>query len=397
MKVALIDPSLFTLPYDSGLMDGLRHIGITTHLHGRTPVPGDGGSANVDVERSFYKMSNFYGHLPPPVRLVLKGIDHGISLLSLLRRLAQEKPDIIHFQWLPLPALDGALLGRFRRIAPVVLTVHDTDPFNGDPAARLQRLGFAAALRQCDRLIVHTRQGEKRLCAYGVDPSRIVVLPHGPLGVKAPQAAETVVTAPLTFVLFGKIKPYKGADLLINAFAALPADRQKLARIRIVGQSYMDLAPLRQMVASHGLSDRVTIEDRFVGDDEVASIFNPNVVAVFPYREIEASGVLSLALAHSRPIIASRLGLFAEALTDGVHGRLVQAGESAALSGAMAEMIGAPDFVAACSRNAALLQQGLPDWPEIARRTASLYAACLRERHYTVSGEPMALIKDSVA
>jgi glycosyltransferase involved in cell wall biosynthesis len=397
MNVALIDPSLFTLPYDAGLMEGLRDLGITTHLHGRTQVPEDGGSADIDIERSFYKLSRIYGRLPAPIRLVLKGIDHGISLLSLLRRLARDKPDIIHFQWLPLPALDRALLGRFRRIAPVVLTVHDTDPFNGDPAARLQRVGFVAALRQCDRLIVHTRQGEKRLLAYGVEPSRVVVLPHGPLGTKGLQASEDVVTTPLTFVLFGKIKHYKGADLLISAFAALPADKRELARVLIVGQSYMDLAPLRQLVASHGLSDWVTIEDRFVSDDEVASIFSANVVSVFPYREIEASGVLSLALANSRPIIASRLGLFAETLTDGVHGRLVQAGETAALCGAMAEMIDAPDFRAACSRNVLLLQQGLPDWLEIARRTASLYAACLRERRLTAAGEPMKLVEDSVA
>jgi glycosyltransferase involved in cell wall biosynthesis len=313
--------------------------------------------------------------LPGPLRLAIKGIDHGVSLLRLLRRLAAERPDIIHFQWLPLPALDRILLGQFRKIAPVVLTVHDTNAFNGDPTARLQAIGFASALAACDRLVVHTHQGEARLRAMGIPAAKIAQLPHGLLGARA-RTGEDAASGDLRFVLFGKIKPYKGADLLIKAFAALPAALRAQARVLIVGQAYMKLQPLRDLAADRGVADRVHIEDRFVGDRELADLFAPNSVAVFPYREIEASGVLSLAIAHGRPIIASRLGMFAEALTDGVHGTLVTPGDAAGLTASMAGMIEDREFTRSAGRAVARLARDVPDWTEIGRRTVLLYAAC---------------------
>jgi glycosyltransferase involved in cell wall biosynthesis len=381
MRVALIDPSLFTLPYDVALADGLRANGHDVTLHGRPLTARDG---TAEVTPSFYRASAALPGLPGPLRLAIKGIDHGVSLLRLLRRLAAERPDIIHFQWLPLPALDRILLGQFRKIAPVVLTVHDTNAFNGDPTARLQAIGFASALAACDRLVVHTHQGEARLRAMGIPAAKIAQLPHGLLGARA-RTGEDAASGDLRFVLFGKIKPYKGADLLIKAFAALPAALRAQARVLIVGQAYMKLQPLRDLAADRGVADRVQIEDRFVGDREIADLFAPNSVAVFPYREIEASGVLSLAIAHGRPIIASRLGMFAEALTDGVHGTLVTPGDAAGLIASMAGMIEDREFTRSAGRAVARLAHDVPDWTEIGRRTALLYAACRAQNQLKVA------------
>jgi glycosyltransferase involved in cell wall biosynthesis len=124
-------------------------------------------------------------------------------------------------------------------------------------------------------------------------------------------------------------------------------------------------------------------------------LFAPGSVAVFPYREIEASGVLSLAIAHARPIIASRLGMFAEALTDGVHGRLVAPGDIAALTAAMAGMIEDRDFTLAAGRAVARLARDVPDWVEIGRRTARLYATCRAARLPDQGAEPAEWAKDA--
>ena len=77
-----------------------------------------------------------------------------------------------------------------------------------------------------------------------------------------------------------------------------------------------------------GVADRLHIEPRFVADADIPALFGPGVVALFPYREIEASGVLSIALARGRPVIASRLGNFAEMIEDGVQGLLVPPGDA---------------------------------------------------------------------
>jgi glycosyltransferase involved in cell wall biosynthesis len=378
LRVALVDPSLFTLPYDLALAEGLRANGHHVTLYGRRARAGE---AAVAVEPSFYPLAESPGAaaLPRPLRLGLKGIDHLLSMTRLRRRLAEERPDVIHFQWLPLPLVDRALLAGFHQLAPLVLTVHDTNPFNGNPSNRLQRLGVAESLHAFDTLVVHTGQGRARLEARGVAPRRIAVLPHGPLAPPV-TAPPDPMQGQLTFLCFGQMKPYKGLDLAVEAFALLPETLRARARLRVVGQARMDVAPVEALAVTRGVAGQVAIETRFVAEEELPALFGRGVVALFPYREIEASGVLSLALAHGRPVIASRLGTFAETLTDGRDALLVPPGDVAALAGAMARMIDDRGFAAGCAASMQALALAQPDWVEIGRRTAALYEALLPSR-----------------
>lgn len=384
LRVALVDPSLFTLPYDRMLAGGLAAAGHQVTLFGRRPRPDDGTTEGVAIEPVFYRMAEhrLAGAAPRAVRLAIKGADHGVSLRRLLRRFRDVRPDVIHLQWLPLPALDRMFLGDMRRIAPVVLTLHDSEPFNGNASARLQGVGIAACYAQCDRIIVHTEQGLARLRAQGLAEHRLVKLPHGPLETMpaAHAAAPDPMEGELRIVLFGKIKPYKGADLLIEAFGRVPRALRAGARVQIIGKPYMDLAPLRDRAAALGIADRVEIEPRFVPDEEVATLFGPGAIAAFPYREIEASGVMTLALAHGRPILASRLGAFAETVTDGVEGLLLPPGDIGALQAALERVLGDRAFARRAAAASRATFARLPGWAEIGRRTAALYRGVLRDR-----------------
>jgi glycosyltransferase involved in cell wall biosynthesis len=380
MRIALVDPSLFTLPYDTALATGLVAAGHEVQFHGRKLRPQDGpGAPALPILPSFYRLAETRtaARLPKRLHLLVKGADHALSMLRLAGLLRRARPDIIHFQWLPLPAIDSPLLAMFRSIAPVVLTVHDTEAFNGSPTARLQGIGFTRALAACDRLIVHTRQGRQRLLGKGIPPERITVLPHGPLLQVVPAPAPDPMQGTLTFVLFGKIKPYKGTDTLIEAFAALPPALRAQARLHIIGQSYIDLAPLHARIAQLGVGDRVDLHARFVAEHDIPAIFGAGTIATFPYREIEASGVLSLAIAFGRPILASRLGAFAEQLEDGVHGCLVAPADRGALAAALARFIEDRAFGARAALHVRDLSGESADWHAIAHRTGAVYAEAL--------------------
>lgn len=377
MRVALVDPSLFTLPYDAALAAGLQAEGHDVVLHGRRPGHDDNDADSVPLRQSFYRMAAtpWVGRLPSAVRLAVKGVDHLWSMRGLLSHLREQRPDVIHFQWLPLPVVDRQFLGALRRVAPLVLTVHDTNPFNGNPTGRLQRVGAHAAFRNFDRLIVHTAQGRARLIAHGETADRVVLMPHGLLGRPTPVMKPDSMLGDITFLLFGKIKPYKGVDLLIEAFARMPTVSRQQAKLWIVGKPYMDIEPLREMASRLLVADRVKWDTRFVGDDEVEAFFRPGVVATFPYREIEASGVLSLAISHGRPLLAARLGGFTEAVTDGRHGVLVPPENVDALSDAMTRFVVDRPFAAGCAAAVQTLTGTVPSWQDIARRTIELYRA----------------------
>ena len=372
MLITLVDPSLFTFPYDRALALGLARGGHTVSLHGRRLRPGEGAADDVSLREDFYKLagSRPVSALPAPLRLGIKGLDHVWSMTRLLSGLRRDRPDVIHFQWLPLPMVDSLLLDRFRRVATLVATVHDTEPFNGDPSAKLQVKGFRRCLAAFDRLLVHTAQGKERLERLGLPAERVAQIAMGPSHEPVP-CPDDPMDGPLTFMLFGKIKPYKGADLLIEAFAAMPDPLRSQCRVRIVGQPYIDLAPLHQLAASKGVD--VSIEPGFVSDADLPALFGPGTVAVFPYREIEASAVMFQALAYGRPMIASRLGSFAELLHDGEHGHLVPPGDVAALSAALSHMAADRHFAARCAAQVRTLASEIPTWDDIAADTVENY------------------------
>ena len=75
-----------------------------------------------------------------------------------------------------------------------------------------------------------------------------------------------------TVLLFGKIKHYKGTDLLIEAFAKLPEAVRQTTRLRIVGEPFIDIEPLKARAAELGIADRVDWDLRYVGDAEIGPI-----------------------------------------------------------------------------------------------------------------------------
>jgi glycosyltransferase involved in cell wall biosynthesis len=280
--------------------------------------------------------------------------------------------------------VDGRFLPLFRRIAPIVLTVHDTMPFNGAPGSGLQTLGALSLLGGFDRLIVHTDQGRERVLAHVGDAERIVRIPHGLLhdesDCRPPTRARAASDGTVTFLLFGQIKPYKGVDVLLRAAARLDPDSRAKCRFRVVGKPYMDTAPLTTLARDLGVEDLVRFEFRFVPDDELTTMLDDASALVFPYREIEASGVLMASVARSRPIIASRLGAFGELIVDGREGLLLAPGDETALARALERVVREPELLDRLAAGMDALRTSIPDWREIARRTVAVYGAARRRR-----------------
>jgi glycosyltransferase involved in cell wall biosynthesis len=376
LKIALIDPSLFTIPYDAKLAHALRGLSHEVTVYGEAREPGDEPVELAQLRPLFYPEMRHLGRgWPRPLLRLAKGTLHWRAMRRLVDDLRTVAPDVIHFQWSPLPVVDRLFLGDLRRLAPVVLTAHDSRPFNG-AAWRLQKWGATSILTEFDGVIVHTEEARERLRSYGVSSSRLTRIPHGSLhDTGAVVACSPQPSDRVRFLLFGKLKPYKGADLLIEAFRRLPPDLQKRAEVQIVGKPYMDVAPLLQ--AAQGLETGLHLDFRFVPDDEMSNLLGRADVIVFPYREIDVSGVLMAALRHGRPIIASNIGGFAELLVDGRHGLLVPPGDVGALAAAMARLCAEPETRLTMGAAVAELNAAIPSWDEIACRTTELYRAVI--------------------
>jgi glycosyltransferase involved in cell wall biosynthesis len=373
LKIALVDPGDFTPAYDEELAAGLHRLGHEVVLIGKHGGP----STSPELRRpTFYALLARRGFraLPDAVARSVKGAHHIVDMARLPIMLRRIRPDVIHFQWMPLPLVDVAFVGAFRRIAPLVLTVHDSEPYQG-ATNRLMALGFNRLVRAADAVIVHTPRTAEQLRGLGLDPGRLHHAPHGLLHGQALAKAHrrTAADGRLRLLQFGKIKTYKGVDILIEALGMLEPEVRRRIRVSVVGAPYIDPRPLLQRVEQLGITDSVEFRLCFVPDAEMMRWFADTDAMIFPYRQIDASGVLMAALAQGLPVIASRIGDFAEWLQHGRDALLVEPGDAPALAAAIATLVRSPERLAAMGSAMRRTRAAVPEWDEIAARTVSLY------------------------
>ncbi len=344
MRVHIVDPPAYTPPYDHALSAALAEAGLDVTLvsarfaHGDVPAP-----RGYRVDERFYGGT---GRLPARARAAARLARHVPDMLRYRR--AARAADVVHFQWLSVPQLDRRLLPA----RPVVLTAHDVLAREPRPG---QRAAQTALLRQADGVVVHSEHGRGRLAELGVDAT---VIPHGVLPIAAVPARPPELAQPSRPVVlfFGLIRPYKGLDVLYDAWRTLAPE----AELWVVGQPRMEPPPAppgAQVVA------------RYVSDAEAAWCFAHADIVVLPYREIDQSGVLFTALASGRALVLSDVGGFPE-VEAAAH---VPAGDAAALAGALDRLLGDPgerERLAAAAREAAATTYA---WPAIAQAHATLY------------------------
>jgi beta-1,4-mannosyltransferase len=104
---------------------------------------------------------------------------------------------------------------------------------------------------------------------------------------------------PGRILYFGLIRPYKGVDSLLAAFAATD-DPQ--TRLRIVGKPVnTELTELVEKASTD--DDRVSARLDYVDDETLADEVGQADLVVLPYQDMHNSGALLLALSLGRPVL----------------------------------------------------------------------------------------------
>jgi glycosyltransferase involved in cell wall biosynthesis len=366
VRVHLVDPSAFTPPYDRALGAALARAGqdvtLVTSRFAYGAVPPAEGFA---VDERFYRRAARVGVAGSKARLIAKLAEHVPDMVA-YSRAAARAADVVHFQWLTVQPVDVHLLPR--RV-PTVLTAHDVLP-------REPRAGQVRAQRRLyervDRVVVHSAHGAARLTQeLGIDPARVTVIPHGAfthlagLHARLPPELEPAPPAGTPVVaLTGLLRPYKGIDVLLDAWRRFGADPP--GELWIVGMPRMPVPDARD------LPPGVRLVPRFVDDAELAGVLRRADLITLPYREIDQSGVLYAALGLGRPLLLSAVGGFPEVAATGAA-ELVPSGDPAALHAALAALLADPERRAALARNATTAARTTYSWDAIAAQHVALY------------------------
>jgi glycosyltransferase involved in cell wall biosynthesis len=367
VRVQIVDPSAYTPPYDHALCTALAASGAAVELHTSRFVYGPVAPAEGYARREgFYRLATRLQR--PRARRAAKLAEHVPDMLRYRR--AARAADVVHFQWLAVQQLDRHLLPRGRASPPLVLTAHDILP-------REPRRGQLEAQRRLydrfDAVVVHSEHGARRLTGeLAIDPALVHVIPHGAFEHLAGEALTSSAPLPRTdkpvVLCFGLMRPYKGIDLLLEAWGEVDD-----AELWIAGMPRMDVSPLRAAAPPN-----VRFFPRFITDGELPAYFRRADLLVLPYREIDQSGVLFTALAFGKPLLLSDVGGFPEIAATGAA-RIFPAGDASALGASLRELLGDRSALAGMAESARAAAQGPYSWRAVAARTLALYESLLRE------------------
>lgn len=294
-----------------------------------------------------------------------------VDLVCLLVRLAGEPRHTILMQGpLKFPLVDGVfarMLGwlGFR----TALTVHDVMPHYPRRWSRLvQRFFF----RSFDRLVVHSARASAELAELGVRTPPLVV-PHGVydlfrLGLVSREGAREVVLGDrrdrVALLFFGHVEPRKG----FFEFLALAERLDATGRFVFVVAGPGDLAKFGRDEEARSRIGRLTsmvVRSGRIPHEEVEQYFEAADIVVLPYLEGTTSGVLKLAVAFGKPVIASDIGDIRENIPGG-GGLVVHPGP-----GMVDELVAAAETMARdLTTFTRCMQAGLAglDWDSISGR-----------------------------
>lgn len=343
--VWLYDPFCFTPWYTAELALALKESGLNLRLLCgslvREPKYFQHRSLAPEVRLSFLSRVPNLG-LRPISRLLrfTQSISTIRMLVSDLKSVSSPRPKVLHLQQLPL--LDRGIESDFALIAaaqhlrvPVIHTVHNILPHSAGEQARSR---YDKLYRQVDHLICHSIYAAERLTSeFGIDQSRISVIPHGPLfTVEAPSPQEDKMAArqrlgiPLDrpIVLWqGILAEYKGLDMLLEAWRLYIDSNSSVASVRplllIAGTGPRNIELItREQVRKMPSSVRADL--RYIASGELPDFYSAADILVYPYRAITTSGALLTGLSYRKPIIASDLPPFGDYLISGQNAILVE-------------------------------------------------------------------------
>jgi D-inositol-3-phosphate glycosyltransferase len=314
----------------------------------------------------------------------------------LIRYAARSKPKILHILWNhKFEFFDRTILMLYYKLMgkKIALTAHNVNQARRDSKdSLLNRTTLKIQYRLCDHIFVHTQKMKVELCQdFGVSEKAVTVIRH-PINNAFPDTELTPSEAKRSLGLrddekailfFGRIRPYKGIEYLLDAFRLLSADEQANYRLVVAGEpkkgSEEYLHAIQESVKRDFSAEQVILRIQFIPDEEMELYLKGADVLVLPYKEIFQSGVLFLAYSFGLPVVATDVGSFREEIVEGSTGFLCKPGDSAELAKALETY-----FTSDLFRNLKVRRRELKDyadanhsWHAVAELTSNAYLKML--------------------
>lgn len=206
---------------------------------------------------------------------------------------------------------------------------------------------------------------------------KVFYVPHL-LYLDPPDCAPAPESREPTLGCFGYINPHKGLHILIEAAHRLKREKKACPRLVIYGEPITSKGKayfqrVQKLAQNDALAERVQFRG-YLPESEIAAFLRSVDALAMPYSDLgffSASGVLQWARSVGVPVLASKTRALASLIADGVEGKVIQSGDSAAWAEAM-HSIAVEREMWQRFRNGVVARRADAEWKSVAAGLASI-------------------------
>jgi len=197
--------------------------------------------------------------------------------------------------------------------------------------------------REIDLVLAPTRYTARMFRENGFRDKQVEFLPFGVEGDSSLAKVKHEQADHLRFLFIGRLQPYKGAHLLVDAFNRLASPKNATLTIYGIQDGYD--AYYEELITRIGRNDRIQFRGR-IAAAELGEAFAEADYFVLPSTWHENSPLILLDALQSRtPVISSEIGGVTDLVKDGVNGLLFPMGNAEGLAAVMQKAIDHPELV----------------------------------------------------
>lgn len=292
----------------------------------------------------------------------LKAFQLSLKEKALIKKIA---PDVIQYVETPAP-FHLPVLWHFRKKA--VCTVHDPVPHLNRMKKLERACRYMASCIFPKFVLLNKRQTEEFCKQFRVKPSKVFYSCLGPYPCLC-DSSEAPYPDGKYVLIFGRITPYKGIDAGIAAMDTVSSICPGVSLVIAgSGNLYFDASLYKG-------KPYIKLMNRYITSEEQVSLIRHSLFVMCPYTEATQSGVVQTAFGLDTPVLVTNVGALADAVEDGVTGRVVEGNNVSALVDVMAEMIKDEAGLEAMRENIRAKNEGLKAWLKIAQKYLDVYNA----------------------
>ncbi|GAB4575746.1 MAG: hypothetical protein Kow0077_28770 [Anaerolineae bacterium] len=325
------------------------------------------------------------------VRRGWRGVQYVSEWVRLIRFLTRERPDVVLFGEMRF-SFEVYFLKLLRRSGLVLADiVHDVEPYDTSRgseqivASREQIATFEQIYAQFDYLFVHDASNYQRFLAlYNIPSQRVhtIFLPTSELMLEVAQSHTPeslrrelgVVPNRPVILFFGTITKYKGLEDLIRAFPKIYEATGAQLIVAGFPAKDVDAGELQALARALQIDSQIAWYLDYVPNEWVATLMAISDLVVLPYRAITQSGILQIAYACGKPVVATRVGGLPDIVEDGKSGLLAAPGDPESLANTVIEALRSPEQLEAMGAYARTLAESKYSWDVLARKLHEIFA-----------------------